>query len=130
MNIVIDPAKAQSLIDEYLSEINRGTRLGCLGRTWMEFALQRHGLIEDVRRLKFMESHTLWYACLIITGNVRRVSRAEKINTVGARKTEWTIRQLRTGRMQQTLAAQILRQILENNRPEQRNQMAWTGGGK
>ncbi len=113
----IDFSKAPQVVAEYERELSREdvipTKIGC--RSWVEFCLERNGVIHDVRALRFSESHAIWYACLIKTGAVRRISRMEKrlrLNVWG-RSTEGTIRRMLKGNLRDTIAAVYLRGFLE-----------------
>ena len=113
----IDISKADSAVTEYVNELSKDTniptRIAC--RTWIEFLLERHGVIADVRALRFGQAHAIWYACLILTKRVREVSRLEKqcrLNTFG-RTTEGTIRRLLNGNLRQSISAVMLREMVE-----------------
>jgi hypothetical protein len=114
----IDLAKANALIDEYIAELTNVDRIAHVGRSWLEFAFERHGLIADQRKLPVFDSHPLWYACLILTRRVREVSRLETkhMSTAPGRTTENTIRRLRKGNLRHTVTAPRLEAILEQNR--------------
>jgi len=95
MKTKYDMTKANAVVDEYIAAISDTNQTtGRHGRTWMEFVMQRNGLIPDVRGLALGESHALWYACLLTTKRLREVSRQE-IAMRHARKdrtTEMTVR--------------------------------------
>lgn len=116
----IDRQKANAAIDEFLKELRDPNKMPTQvsSRTYVEFLLERHGIIADVRKLKFGESHVIWYACLILTGRVREVSRAEtKANLTKAPglTTENTIRRIRKGNLRTTIASPMLETILKEN---------------
>jgi len=95
MKTKYDLSKAPAVVDEYVAAIqDKSQAPGKHGRTWLEFVMQRNGLIPDVRQLGFMESHALWYACLVTTKRVREVSRLE-IENKHARKGRTTERTIR-----------------------------------
>lgn len=101
-------SNARAAIEEYLTELARTDRIPTQisNRVWIEFLLERHGIIPDVRKLRFGQSHAAWYACLLKAGSVRRVSRAESavgLVRPGARSTESTIRRLTKGHQTSTV---------------------------
>lgn len=120
MKTKFDLTNAQALVTEYVAALNDPSRMPVrtAARSFLEPLMEKHGVIPSVRGLGFMEAHTIWYACLIVTGNVRRVSRLEKTlragGWAGRNTTETTIRRLltRTGVGGTGLAHDLLMQIL------------------
>lgn len=95
MRTKYDLTKANAVVEEYLAAISdTSQRTGTHGRTWLEFVMQRNGLIPDVRSLALGESHALWYACLLTTKRLREVSRKEIAmrHARSDRTTEMTVR--------------------------------------
>lgn len=119
MKAVYDLSKANAAIDEYAAAVRDTSQLpGKHGRTWLEFLLQRNGVIADVRGLAFGETFAIWLACLITTKRVREISRLEKENrhAYGNRTTEALVRRMHkpTRPMDRdSLIARLLREILE-----------------
>ena len=109
-----DMDRANLVIDDYLKAVGNPDNItGQFGRTWLEFCMERNGMIQDVRNLRFGDSHALWYAALISTGRVREVHRAELVAGIkGTRSTVWTARHLISGRLRTTVVGQELSQIL------------------
>jgi len=110
----IDWSKSNLLVDSYLNHLHNPDEIpGKFGRTWMEFEAQRLGIVESARDWKFGESHALWYACLIRNNRAYEVNRAEKaVGLVKGRTTLGTIRQLRRGRMRDTVTARMLEEMM------------------
>lgn len=106
-----DWSKAQSLVDAYLNALQDKHSL-CLGRTWLEVKMAEVGLIESWRDFKFGESHAAWYACLIRTRNIGRVTKAESNNQRKPSKTAETIRKIRFGRLRGSPTSQYLETML------------------
>ncbi len=107
---------ASAAIDEYLRELNRPDKIPTQisNRVWIEFLLERHGILADVRKLSFGQSHAAWYACLLKTGRVRQVSRAESsvFRRPGSRTTESTIRRLTKGDLRSSVTGAVLSDLL------------------
>lgn len=114
--IKYDLSKANAVIDEYVKAI-QGPGVRRFNRVWLEFCMERNGLIPNVRHLHFGESHALWYACLVHTGRVREVSRLE-VKTNCCRPgvtTDKTIKKCLSAKWsttRDTLSARLLREIL------------------
>lgn len=115
-----DLTNAASVVAEYIAALNDPNRMPArtAARSFIEPVLEKHGVIRSVRELRFMEAHAIWYACLVVTGNVRRVSRLEKslMRVRDGRSTEKTIKMLRTrkGIAGNSIAAVHLNEILES----------------
>lgn len=121
MRTQYDLTKANAVINEYVAAVSDKNQVPSKhNRTWLEFCMQRNGLIPDVRQLAFMESHALWYACLVITGRVREVSRIEaKNNHKAVRTTEATITRCFSNKypiVRDSLTAHLLREIIQKNK--------------
>jgi hypothetical protein len=114
----IDFSKAGLVVDEYVKAMTnpdpRAMPKQISSRSWIEFCLERNGVIKDVRALKLGQSHALWYACLILTKRVREVSRLEKrllfIRPGGT--TENTIKRLLDGDLRSNIGSQLLKDFL------------------
>jgi hypothetical protein len=121
MRTKYDLANAAALVAEYEAHIaNPDRKVGQTGRVWLEFFLEKHGIIPSARGLHLGESHALWYAILVITKSVRRVSRLEvKHNTARpGRTTERTIRMCLSNKAsiyRDNHSAVLLREILANH---------------
>lgn len=116
MRTTFDLTNAKALVDDYIQTLSDPEKIPArCNRTWVEFALERHGIIPDVRGLAFMESHSLWYACLIVTGAVRKVSRLESkiLHPLPGQTTENTIRRIRNGTLRGGIVDRCLSEILE-----------------
>jgi hypothetical protein len=117
MKTKYDLSKASAVIDEYLRELADPNKIpGRIGRTWIEFCMQRNGMIPDVRNLGFGEAHALWYAALIVTKRLREVSRAERAAMPNQPfKTETTVRRMMKPHTfsHDSLTARYVRDILE-----------------
>ncbi len=121
MKTKFDLTNAQAVVDEYCTSLADPTQIpGRIGRTWIETRLEKHGVIPDMRGLGFMESHAIWYACLIVTGSVRRVSKLERTLLPGRTthrgvSTESTIRKMldRVWPAGTGVAASYLHEILD-----------------
>jgi hypothetical protein len=118
MKSTYDLSRAEATIADYLRAIENPDRLGRPGRTWLEFCMVRNGLIPDERKLGFGESHAIWYAALVVTKNVQRVSSAEVHHGVATRPatTARTIRRILSNKRtitRDTLTARMVREILE-----------------
>jgi hypothetical protein len=94
MKTSYDMSRANAVIDEYLGALADSSKIpGRIGRTWLEFCMERNKMIPDVRKLGFGESHALWYAALVRTKRLREVSRAERAAMPNSpTKTETTVR--------------------------------------
>jgi len=108
-----DFSKARLVVDEYISELTNQNKIpGRIGRTWIEFCMQRSGLISDVRAFRFGESHALWYACIVKSRSLTRVANAENLVFRRRSQTKATIKKLIDGRMRDTVTAGYLREFL------------------
>lgn len=116
MKTKYDLTNAQALVEEYCAGIsNPDTIPTKYNRCWLEFAMERLGIIPNVRALGLFESHVIWYACLVVTGNVRRVTRLEGqfLFIKPGCCTETTIRKMLKGQSN-SIGAPVLREILAN----------------
>jgi hypothetical protein len=79
MKTTYDLSKADAVIDEYAAAIqDKGQLPSKHNRIWLEFCLERNGMIPSARGTPFWEVVALWYACLIVTKRLREISRLEK----------------------------------------------------
>jgi hypothetical protein len=122
MKTKYDLAKANAVIDEYLRELANPAKLpGRIGRTWIEFCMERNGMIPHVHGLDFGEAHALWYASLIITKRLCEVARAERAAMPNHQfKTEATVRRMMkpSTRAFDSLTARYVRDLLaQHSRP-------------
>lgn len=106
--------KANDAIDRYLSDLKNEDNLPTkFNRTYHEINMARCGVVADFRGWSFGESHAVWYACLVLTGRVREVSRLETKHGLGLHgfTTERVIRRaFRIGTQTfDTVTAQMLR---------------------
>jgi hypothetical protein len=87
-------------------------------RSWIELAMARHGIVPTYKdQFGWGDSNAIWYACLVVTGNVRRVSRLEKqLRMCRQTTTETTIRRMlgRKGILANAISTRYLHEILDS----------------
>jgi hypothetical protein len=103
--------KAQAVVDEYMKALEAKHPLQ-LGRSWIEIAMARVGLVDDWRGWMFGESHAAWYACLIRTGNITRVTKMESSKQSNPSGTAKSIQKLRKGTLRGSPASRYLEEML------------------
>lgn len=106
-----DWTKAQAVVDAYLDALKENHILR-LGRSWMEIQMAKLGLVESWRDWQFMESHAAWYACLIRTKSIGKVTKAESDNQHKPSATSKTIRKIRYGAARGTPVHNLLEEML------------------
>ncbi len=114
----IDWSRADLVVSEYVARLSDENQIaGNVGRTWLEFCMQRNGLIRDVRSLSLGQTHAIWYSALLKTKRLREVNSLEKRVLrlpKGVRTTQKTITACRNGRLRDTVVARMLREMNPN----------------
>jgi len=114
--------QATAIIDEYLRDLSNPDKTygQVCSRTHLEAQLVHWGVIPSTRGLMLGDSHALWYACLIITGRVMEVSKAEKAkrekmgyDSLYQRTTYKTVRDILSGK-NRSIVAPLVRRLVEN----------------
>lgn len=107
-----DWSKAKAVVNAYLTALNDNHPLR-LGRSWIEVQMANCGLVQDWRGWQFMESHAAWYACIIRTKSIGKVTKAESEKQSRPSGTAKTIKKLRFGRLKGSHASVLLERLLE-----------------
>jgi len=111
VNTPLNFDNAQKLVEVYLAELQHKDTMQ-LGRTWLEVQMGKVGFAPEYHSQKwqFGESHAAWYAALIYTRNITRVTKAESIRRPS--KTAKTIKRLNGGNLHNTATGNHLERML------------------
>jgi hypothetical protein len=111
----IDLVKANACLDEYVTALSdpNGNPYRVQSRTWGEFCMKRHGF--EVDSLPLWDRVALWFALLILTKRVCKISQLETIQLRLPRglSTELAIKKHLYGHT--STVGQSLRRILNEN---------------
>lgn len=105
--------KAQVVVDEYLKALETKHPLQ-LGRSWIEIMMARVGLVADWRDWQFGESHAAWYACILLSRSIGKVTKRESEKQSRPSETAKSIRKVRFGRLRGSPTAIFLEAMLKD----------------